>query len=42
VHEIHLCGNCLGDHYDFRSCAYVPSTRRTAPSKPAARFAAKA
>jgi len=41
VHDIHVCGNCLGNHYDFRSCAYVPSTRRTAGSK-AARLAAKA
>ena len=29
VHQVHLCGDCLGDHYDFRSCAYVPSTRRS-------------
>ena len=29
VHQIHLCASCLGKHYDFRSCAYVPSTRRT-------------
>lgn len=29
VHQVHLCGDCLGNHYDFRSCAYVPSTRRT-------------
>ena len=36
-----ICANNLGNHYDFRSCAYVPSTRRTAGSK-AARFAAKA
>jgi hypothetical protein len=28
VHQVHLCGDCLGHHYDFRSCAYVPSTRR--------------
>jgi len=41
VHDIHMCGTCLANHYDFRSCAYVPSTRRTAASK-AARFAAKA
>jgi hypothetical protein len=27
VHQLHLCGNCLAQHYDFRSCAYVPSTR---------------
>ena len=33
VHQIHLCGACLGGHYDFRSCAYVPSTRRGAPIK---------
>jgi hypothetical protein len=30
VHQIHLCAACLGGHYDFRSCAYVPSTRRGA------------
>ena len=29
VHQIHLCAACLSKHYDFRSCAYVPSTRRT-------------
>jgi len=28
VHQVHLCGDCLAEHYDFRSCAYVPSTRR--------------
>jgi ribosomal protein S14 len=28
VHQIHLCTACLWKHYDFRSCAYVPSTRR--------------
>ena len=27
VHQVHLCANCLGRHYDFRSCAYAPSTR---------------
>lgn len=30
VHQIHLCADCLSEHYDFRSCAYIPSTRRTA------------
>jgi len=35
VHQLHLCGECLGEHYDFRSCAYVPSTRRN-PTKAAA------
>jgi hypothetical protein len=39
VHGVHLCGDCVSAHYDFRSCAYVPSTRRPAPAKPAARAA---
>lgn len=30
VHQVHLCGDCLAEHYDFRSCAYVPSTRKSA------------
>jgi len=30
VHQLHLCDSCLGTHYDFRSCVYVPSTRRAA------------
>jgi hypothetical protein len=29
VHQVNLCGDCVGKHYDFRSCAYVPSTRRS-------------
>jgi hypothetical protein len=29
VHQVHLCPDCLTQHYDFRSCTYVPSTRRT-------------
>ncbi len=33
VHQLHLCADCLSNHYDFRSCAYVPSTRRGAPAK---------
>jgi hypothetical protein len=28
VHQLHLCANCLVIHYDFRSCAYAPTTRR--------------
>lgn len=36
VHNLHLCAECLSDHYDFRSCAYVPSTRRTAAKPKAA------
>lgn len=30
VHQVHMCADCLGQHYDFRTCSYVPSTRRTA------------
>ena len=33
VHQLHLCADCLTKHYDLRSCAYVPSTRRGAPVK---------
>jgi hypothetical protein len=29
VHHVNLCGDCVGKHYDFRSCAYVPSVRRS-------------
>lgn len=32
VHQLHLCGNCLAEHYDVRSCVYTPTTR-TATSK---------
>jgi hypothetical protein len=41
VHQLHLCGRCLAEHYDFRSCVYVPSTRRT-ESKVEKRMAARA
>jgi len=27
VHQIEVCGLCLVQHYDQRSCAYVPSKR---------------
>ncbi len=40
VHQLHLCGTCLAQHYDFRSCAYVPSTRGA--SKNSKGLAAKA
>jgi hypothetical protein len=39
VHNLHMCADCLSEHYDFRSCVYVPSTRRGAPTRPAARAA---
>ena len=41
VHQLHLCGSCLAQHYDFRSCAYVPSTR-AADKKAGKGMAAKA
>jgi hypothetical protein len=41
VHQLHLCGACLAQHYDFRSCAYVPSTR-AGSNKPPKGMAAKA
>jgi len=36
VHQVHLCPDCLRNHYDFRSCAYVPSPRRGASKSAAA------
>jgi hypothetical protein len=41
VHQLHLCAACLAEHYDFRTCVYVPSTRRL-ESKIAKTIAAKA
>ena len=41
VHQVHLCDSCLASHYDFRSCVYVPSTRRVT-LKPGKTMAAKA
>jgi len=41
VHQLHLCGNCLAQHYDVRSCAYVPTTR-TAAQKSGRNLAANA
>jgi hypothetical protein len=29
VHHVHICPDCIGKHYDFKSCAYVPATRQT-------------
>ena len=37
VQQQHLCGSCLAEHYDFRSCAYAPSTRRGTAKSLAAR-----
>jgi len=41
IHRLQLCGTCLSQHYDARSCIYVPSTRRAA-GKPGKGLAAKA
>jgi hypothetical protein len=41
VHELHLCGACLARHYDFRSCSYVPTTRKS-PSKAGKGMASRA
>ncbi len=30
VHQLQLCSTCLAEHYDSRSCSYVPPTRRPA------------
>jgi hypothetical protein len=30
VHQVHLCTECLGQHYDVRTCSYVPSARGAA------------
>jgi len=28
VHQLHLCATCLAEHYDARSCSFIPPTRR--------------
>jgi hypothetical protein len=30
IHQLHMCGTCLSQHYDVRSCIYVPSARAAA------------
>lgn len=39
VHSVHICAQCVGEHYDFRSCVYIPSTRRSAGARPLTRAA---
>ena len=39
VHELHLCSTCMAEHYDSRSCAYVPSTRGRSAQRVRARGA---
>jgi hypothetical protein len=28
IHQLHLCGTCLAQHYDLRSCIYIPTPRK--------------
>jgi|SRR5450755_3207910 hypothetical protein len=28
IHQLHMCGSCLAQHYDLRSCVYVPTPRK--------------
>jgi len=42
VHQLHLCGECLAKHYDFRSCAYVPSLRKAVGKPSGKSMAARA
>ena len=37
IHQLHMCGNCLAQHYDLRSCIYIPTPRKAMnkPNKPA-------
>lgn len=37
VHQQHLCDSCLSEHYDFRTCVYAPSNRKTGTKSMAAR-----
>ncbi len=37
VHQQHLCGTCLDEHYDFRTCVYAPSSRKIGMKSLAAR-----
>jgi hypothetical protein len=30
IHRLPLCGTCLSQHYDARSCIYIPSSRGAA------------
>ena len=41
VHQLHLCGTCLTQHYDVRSCSYVP-TSRTSSAKGSRKLAVNA
>jgi len=27
VHQVHMCTDCMREHFDVRSCIYAPSTR---------------
>ena len=36
VHQLHLCTDCMREHFDVRSCIYAPSTRGQAARSQAA------
>ena len=40
IHQLHLCGTCLAQHYDLRSCIYQPTFRK--PMNKPVKGAAKA
>ena len=40
VHQLDLCGACLGRHYDNRSCTYIPSANKST-GRPTRAMAAK-
>jgi hypothetical protein len=40
IHQLNLCGTCLGQHYDLRSCIYMPTSRK--PQNRPAKSIAKA
>jgi hypothetical protein len=40
THQLHLCGDCLAQHYDLRSCVYQPTSRK--PLNKPVKAAAKA
>jgi len=34
VHQVHMCTDCMDQHFDPRSCTYAPSTRRQVAKAP--------
>lgn len=42
VHQLGLCGRCLGQHYDYRSCVFVPSSHKASSKPPGKSLAVRA